>query len=225
MLAQYTEEKHIEWHTQMPVNSSHSKSGMRQAYFHGQGSASLHSEDKIQQFLYMVNKGVHRAIGLERVPLVFAGVDYLYPMWKTVNSYSNLCSQSVEGNPDRLSAKELFDRALGIVSPRFSQSKSEAVDKYKQFAGSGHTSADPAAINTAAQQGRIDILFIATGARFPADPPNKTAGTLQTKNSFTIDDDLVDSAACETFLNRGRIFRLPKDEMPDRADLCATLRY
>ena len=224
MLADYTGEKHIEWHTQMPVNTSSTKRGMRQAYFHGQGSASLHSEDKIQQFFYMINKGVHNALLDEHVPLVFVGVDYLFPMWKAVNTYSNLCSKSIETNPDRLSPKELLDRARLIVAPRFTQAKLDAIDKYKQFVGSGHTTSDPAAIAQYARQGRIDILFLATNTQIPV-VPNKTAGTIQAKNELAIGDDIINEAASETFLNRGRVFRLHKTEMPDKTDLCATLRY
>ena len=204
---------------EMLLQYAEEKQGRRQAYFHGQGDPSLHSEDKIQQYMYLIDKGVHQVIANEHVPLVFAGVDYLYPMWKTVNSYSDLCSEFIGGNPDRLSPKQLLENAKKIVAPIFAQVKQEAIDKYKQFVGTGHTTADPAQISAAASQGRIDILFITAGQK-----PAATSST-QTKDDTKINDYLIDFAACETFLNRGRLFQLTPEEMPDKSEICATLRY
>ena len=220
ILKQYVGERHVEFHTQTARQS-----GLRQAYYHGQGSGSLYSDDKILEYFYLVDKSLRRYLQNEHAPLVFAGVEYLFPMYKEANTYQNLVDEPVTGNPDRLSAAELHKQALAIVKPRLEQKKQQMLDKYLQFAGTGHTSAEAKDVVIKAVQGRIDTLFLTEGAQLWGrfDQKSQTVELHTAKQADS--EDLLNLAANETFLNSGTIYEVAPGRLPENSPAAAILRY
>jgi hypothetical protein len=220
ILRQYVGERHVEFHTQTARQS-----GLRQAYYHGQGGGSLYSDDKIQQYLYQVDRSVRQQLQHESAPLVFAGVEYLFPMYKEANTYQNLVDEPITGNPDRISATELHKAALAIVAPRLQEKKQQMLDRYRQFAGTGHTSADAREVVLKATQGRIDTLFLAEGTHLWGhyDSNGPTVELHVSKQADS--EDLLDLTATETFVNSGTVYELAADRMPVNSPVAAILRY
>jgi hypothetical protein len=221
ILRQYVGERHIEFHTQTAVKQG----GFRQAYYHGQGDATLHTEDKIQQYLYQVDRCVHRHLQNEHAPLVFAGVDYLFPMYKLANTYRNLVDEAVIGNPDRLSTADLHQAAYKIVEPRLEARKQQMLDKYRQFAGTSHTTTDVKEVVFKATQGRVDTLLLAEGTQLwgKFNPHGQVVELHENKRADS--DDLLDLAANETFLSSGVVYEFAPGLMPDKSPVAAILRY
>jgi hypothetical protein len=222
ILRQYVGERHVEFHT-----SAGRQTGARQAYpaYHGQGGGSLNSDDKILEYLYQVDKCLRHYLQNEHAPLVFAGVEYLFPMYKEANTYQYLVDEPVTGNPDRLSAIELHQKALQIVANRLEQKKQLMLDKYRQFAGTGHTSANAKEVVLKAVHGRVDTLFLAEGAQLRGrfDPTNQAIELHDGKQADG--EDLLDLAANQTFLSGGVVYELAPDRMPDDSPVAAILRY
>lgn len=222
ILKQYVGERHVEFHTGSPRQT-----GSRQAYpaFHGQGGGSLNSDDKVLGYLYQVDKGLRRHLQNEHVPLVFAGVEFLFPMYKQANTYQNLVGEPVKGNPDRLSAAQLHQQALAVVAPRLEQKKQQMFEIYNQFAGTGRTSADPADVVLKASQGRVDTLFITEKAQVPGrfDSDSGTVELHASKQPNS--EDLLDLGANETFLNSGTVYELAPGRLPEDSPMAAILRY
>jgi hypothetical protein len=86
------------------MHSALSGKGKLSAITHGD---EVDSKENIKRYFRRIDKGLHELVRDERVPLVLAGVDYLHPIYKKVNSYPHLMEAGVGGNPERLSAKEL----------------------------------------------------------------------------------------------------------------------
>ena len=93
--------------------------------------------------------------------MVLVGLDDLVGAYREVNDYQFVLDQTVDHNPDELSAEELHEAAWSIVAERFAQSKHSAVERFGELRGTGQTSVDPAEIETAAGQGRVESLFLA----------------------------------------------------------------
>jgi hypothetical protein len=222
ILRQYVGERHVEFHT-----GAARQTGARQAYpaYHGQGGGSLNSDDKIQEYLNQVDKCIHRHLQNERAPLVFVGVEYLFPMYKQANTYQNLVDEPITGNPDRLSAVELHQEAMAIIQPRLEQKKQQMLDKYRQFAGTGHTSADAREVVPKTVQGGVDTLLLAEGAQLWGKF-DQNAQTVELHGARQPEsEDLLDLAANETFLNSGIIYELAAGRMHDDSPIAAILRY
>jgi len=194
------------------------------AIFHGH-AVTDDAKDNILRYFRQIDKGLHGLLREERIPLLLAGVDYLFPIYKEANNYPYLIDEGIKGNPESMSVEKIHEQAWAIIQPYFQKKQKEAVDQYKQLAGTGRTSKEIKEIIPAAYFGRIDLLFV--------------AADLQQWGIFNPDDnlvylhqkaepgarDLLDFAASQTIMNGGTVFVVKLEDMPDDAPLAAVFRY
>jgi hypothetical protein len=198
----------------------------------GQGKLSsvthgseVDSKENIKRYFRRIDKGLHELVRDEQVPLVLAGVDYLHPIYKEVNTYPHLIEAGVGGNPERLGAKELHAQAWTVVRPYFQKAQQEATDQYKQFISSGRASNRFRKIILAAYHGQIELLF--------AVPDFQQWGTFDPstdeihlhKKEKTGDEDLLEFAAIQALMNGGTVYVVEAEKMPDTESLAAVFRY
>jgi len=213
-------EKQLQFHTGTPGGR-----GKRSAVFHGHGVGIDNSKDNILRYFRQIDKGLHGLIGDDGFPLVLAGVDYLFPIYREVSTYSNLLDQGVEGNPETKSAKELHKNAWKIVKPLFQQERSKAADRYRQFAGSGLASNNIKEIVPASYYGRVELLFVAIGVQEWGSFDSNSNEVRFHHRKEPGNEDLLDFAAIQTFLNGGTVYAVTPDAVPDEPPLAALLRY
>src|SRR4030066_1749482 len=138
------------------MHSARSGKGTLSAITHGD---EVDSKENIRRYFRRIDRRLHKLLRNERMPLVMAGVDYLHPIYKEVNSYPHLMDEGIAGNPERLSAGELHELTWTIVKPYFQKAQQEAVNRYKEFISSGRASNRVRKIIPAAYHGRIEFLF------------------------------------------------------------------
>jgi len=149
--------------------------------FHGQESGNQVQDDLRRHFL-QVDAGVRELIGEGGPPLLLAGVDYVLPIYAEVSEYSNLMDQGITGNPEQLRAEELQERAWPIIEPHFQKAQETAAAKYREMLSKGLASHDIKEIIAAAEQGRVDSLFVAMGVEVWGRVSPETGKTRFTKN-------------------------------------------
>jgi hypothetical protein len=159
------------------------------------------------------------------VPLVLAGVDYLHPIYKEVNSYPHLMDEGIAGNPERLSAGELHELTWTIVKPFFQKAQQEAVNRYKEFASSGRSSNRVRKIILAASHGQIELLFVVPDFQQWGTFDPSTDEIHLHKKEKTGDQDLLEFTAIQTLLNGGTVYVVEPGTMPDTGSLAAVFRY
>lgn len=213
-------EKQLQFHTR-----AQAVGGERAAMFHGHGVGKDDAKDNILRFFHLVDQGLYAFIGKENAPLVLAGVDYLFPIYKEANSYPHLMEQGITGNPENLKAEELHGQAWGIVEPQFLKAQEEAMAKYKQLAGSGRVSKNFNEILPGAYDAKVDILFVAVGVQQWGVFDPKTRQVHLHPELEPGDEDLLDFAAVHTYLNGGTVYALKPEAMPDEMPLSAIFRY
>jgi hypothetical protein len=136
-----------------------------------------------------------------------------------------LMNEGVAGNPDRLSAEELHKQTWIVVRPYFQRIQQEAVDQYKQCAGSLQASNDVGTIIPAAYHGRVELLFvIADLQQWGSFDPGTDAIYLREKEKAG-DEDLSEFAAIHTLLNGGTVYVVGSESMPDTTPFAAVFRY
>jgi hypothetical protein len=205
---------------------------MHSAISGGQGTFSsvthgseLDNKENIQRYFRKIDKGLHELIRDERVPLVLAGVDYLHPIYKEVNTYPHLMEAGVGGNPEKLSTKELHAQAWAVVRPYFQRAQQEAVDQYKQLIGSGRVSNRVRKIVLAAYHGRIELLFVVPDFQQWGTFDPGTDELHLHKKEKTGDEDLLELTAIQTLLNGGTVYVVESEKIPDTGSLAAVFRY
>lgn len=217
---QYDEpEKQVRFHRGTP------RGGDRSSMISGHGADLENNKENILKYFRQIDKGLRDLLRDERVPLVLAGVDYLFPIYKEVNTYTHLMDEGITGNPRGMSLEQLHRQALSIVHPYFQKNENDAIAQYRQSSGTGLTSKDIKEIVQAAYHGRVGVLFITKGYKqWGIFDPRSNEVHLQRKMEAG-SEGILDLAAIQTFLNGGAVFVLPPEKMPDEAPLSAVFRY
>jgi hypothetical protein len=212
-------EKQLQFHTGTP-----SGTGKRAAVFYGH-DVSSETKDRILRWFRLIDRKLHDLLSGGQSPLVLAGVDNLFPVYKEANSYSHLLDEGVPGNPEGLKPEELHGKAWALVEPLFRQSREAAAARYHQLAGTGQTTTDVKEAVSAAHHGRVDVLFVAVGAQvwghFEPEKGSVTVGESLEPDS----EDLIDLAAIQSLIKGGTVYAVAPVEVPDQAPLAAVFRY
>ncbi len=207
-------EKEFQFHTRM-----HS------AAFQGHGGGTDDPKDSMLRYFQQVDKGLKKLIENKQRPLVFAGVDYLYPIYKEANTYPNLMDKAISGNSEELSAENLRNQGWGVVESSFEKEKATAIEQYRQFFGTGHASTDIKEIVQASYHGRVGILFVPVGLQqWGTYNPDTSEVILQDK-AILGNEDLLDFAAIQVLSNGGTVYAVNPKEVPDDASIAAVFRY
>jgi hypothetical protein len=191
----------------------------------GHGGVATDTKENLQKYFRLIDRGLHDLLRDEGAPLILAGVEYLFPIYREANTYPRLIEGGIPGNPQGASLEALHRSALKIVKPFFQKAENDAVAQYRQSSGTGLTSTDIREILPAAAHGRIGLLFAAAGrrnmGRFDA-----ASGAVELRGKAeAAGEDLLEVAAIQTFLNGGSVFILPPEKMPGAGDLAAVFRY
>jgi hypothetical protein len=218
-------EKRFQFHTSTLTPGG---KGERPAVFHGHGVASADDpKGYILRYFHQVDEGLQDLLRDEQAPLVLAGVDYLFPIYKEANTYPHLVDEGIEGNPEELRAEELHERAWAIVHPLFLAAQKEAAAQYRQLAGVGSEEAsnDLREVVPAAYHGRVTTLFVAVGLQKWGSFDLDTNVVHLQEEAKPSDEDLLDFAAVHTLLNGGTVYAVEPEKVPDKAPLAAVFRY
>jgi hypothetical protein len=219
MLPDGVPEKQLQFHT-----GTASGTGNRSALFHGH-ETSNENKNRIRQWFRIIDKHIRGLLPDGRSPLVLAGVDSLFPLYREVNTYPHLMEEGIAGNPEGISPEELHRKAWAIVQSVFKRDRETALDRYRQLAGTGQTTTDVAEAIRAAHHGRIEALFVAVGVQvwgwFDSEQNKVDVHDIPEPG----DGDLLDLTAIQTLIKGGQVYAVPPLEVPDQAPLAVVLRY
>ena len=186
---------------------------------HGQGIGAEVQKERLGRYLHAVDSAVRRSLREQQAPLVLAGVGYVRAMYRDINTYPRLLDAGISGSPDRTSSEELHARAWALVEPVFERDRDVAAAACGEALGTGRASASLEEVLTAAEAGRIDVLFVPTGT-------HASAGVSSTDEEHELGGgDPIEQAVVGTILNAGTVYAVPDHEMPDRAPVAALFRY
>jgi hypothetical protein len=202
--------------------------------FHGHGVGIDDPKEELLQYFQKIDRALHPLLKEEKAPLVLAAVDYLQPIYRQANTYPHLLEHGVDGHPDRLSSRELHDRAWPLVQPHFAAGQQRAAAHYRQLAGTGRASGDLEPVVAAAYEGRVETLFVALGRQVwgtfdpargrverhrspvplsPADQRDRAEGSG--------DVDLLDLAAAHTLRHGRTVYAVESEQVPSGTDVAA----
>ncbi len=154
-----------------------------------------------------------------------AGVDYFHQIYREVNAYPHLIQEGLSGNPDHLSAKELHEQARAIVRPYFLKAGQKAVERYKEFIGSERVSNRIRKIIPAAYHRRVELLFVVADLHQWGTFDLRTEAIHLHRKERSGDEDPLEVAVIRTLLNRGAVYVVKSENMPDTGSLAAVFRY
>ena len=204
---------------------SMSRDGSPDVMYHGHGAGEDDHKQELLQYFHRLDDALGKFLRDEDAPLVFVGVDYLFPIFKEGISYRNLLNRPVEGNFDDASPGNLRKAIWEVVQPYFKERVDSAVSAFQDACGQDRTCSGPQAVLLAATRGAVDSLLIRGGA--------SCWGQMDTEGNVVCHDDptetsldLLDEAAYETLGNSGQVLIVDDAEFPVADTPCvALLRY
>ena len=216
-------EKHLQFHTGAPGRST----GKRDAMYFGSADPDSDMKKNLLGFFRELDKGLRDLFKEDRAPLVLAGVEYLFPIYRDASKYAYLAESGVTGNPDDATTEELHGKAWKIVQPVFEQHQTKAWERWQQMAGtdSKQASADLPEIVKAAHTGRVETLFVGK-KMYCWGSYNAESGEVKVHEREKIGlFDLLDFAVAHTLSTGGQVFSIDQDKLPAGTPMTAVLRY
>ncbi|MGB5238258.1 MAG: hypothetical protein WBN59_11555 [Flavobacteriaceae bacterium] len=194
--------------------------------FHGHGEGKDDDRKEVLSFLRKIEKSIKKTLQAENIPLVLGCVDELYPLYKQVNTYSQLYPEHISGDPETKDKNQWAIEIRNLILNKNKASKKAYCDEYDEFIHTPKTSHQISEIIPAAVSGKIELLFLKKGAM--------VYGTFNIKNNCVILDSektpknrcLVNFAAVNTILQGGNIYSMENEMMPEEnRPLNALYRY
>ena len=201
------------------------KGGRRAAVYHGQGAGKAEVKDQILRYFRRVDKAVHRVLRREQAPLVLAGLEYLFPIYRQANTYPHLLEEGIDTNADELGVGELHEKAWGVVEPRFREAQEQTARRFAELAASGRASDSLEEIVQAAVDRRIDSLFVPRQGHVWGRFDRKERKVTVDDESLPENEDLLDLSAVHALDADGTIYSVDRSEMPGRGPGAAIFRY
>ncbi len=215
-------EKQVHFHTEAPPAGA---SGYRAAVSYGHGDENYEQRETLRRYFRAVDRVLCKTVENHDIPLVFAGVNYLFAIYREVSRYNGLIGDIVEGNPEPLSDQQLQKKAWKTVQPVFAKRWQQQRERYHDLSGTGLAADNIEEIVLAARDGRVDTLFLAAETSLPGVIDHEANTVAQNADSTDASEDLLDYAAVQTYLHRGAVHPVETDEVPGGGWAAAIYRY
>ncbi len=218
-------EEHLKYHVHERSFQHHTGTSGKGAVFHGQGAEDDENNKELELFLKHIENKVTKYLKNENGPLVLAGPDKMVAYYKKANKYFNVLDQTISGNADTKSVKELEEQSWEIAKSYFREEISSDIERFNDLRGSNLISTDISDIVKGAYYGKVDTLFVPMGFRqFGMFDTNDNRVEISEKlNGQTV--DLINYAAISAIRTGSTLYGLPQSEVPDNSGLAAIYRY
>lgn len=200
-------------------------SGRQPAIYHGHGVGTGDVKDELRRYAIQIEGVLRKLLAGSRAPLVLAGAEPLPSLFREVSAYSHLAESVIYGKPELLSDEELRDRAWQLLQPELQGVRRRTAERFGELAGTGRASSDVTEILPAAQNGRVEALFLACDADVWGQLDPAMGEVLVHSVPQEGDEDLLDTAALLSLRHGGTVYGVRHNEVPGGAPLAAVFRY
>jgi hypothetical protein len=188
----------------------------------GTGSGRETQHSYLHDFYRAIDRGVKELLGFETpAPLILAGVGEDVAMYRSINTYSNLLEQGIQGSPGAaLTPVQILRQAHDITLFDFQRRAALEMSESKERLAPGRFSTDVESILRAAAGGSVSHLYLdEKGQHMGAFDGKRFGGHANWR-----EEDLLNVAAVETLLHGGAVYSLPSHLMTGPV-AAAALRY
>ena len=195
---------------------------------HGYAPASKDERNEILRYFRAVDKGLYDILHDQRVPLVLACQDYLYPIYEEATRYQHLFPDHVSGNPTADYTdddKQLHQKAVEVLKPYYNKERDEKLGAFQEL-GPERVSSSVSEIIPALYEGKVDTLFLQNREDIWGKYNEKMASVEVNSQQQNGDVSLMNLAAVKAIEQQGKVFLVDRQFMPtDKSKICAVFRY
>lgn len=195
--------------------------------FNGRGGARDPRENDLAMFMRIIDNTLNNKLDRSK-PLILAGVDAEIAEYRSMSKYPNILQGAVSGNYSSNShaTDELFEKSYAVIREEVIEAGHRAaIDEYERLKGAERVAGTNKDIAEAAEQGRIDTLFVRM-TRYTRDTIRDNMKAV-TKLTFPDGEfaKTMNEMAIKVWRMSGRVVCLDYAEIPKESPMVATLRY
>ncbi len=195
--------------------------GAMKAVSFGTNTDREREDEYLAHFFKYIDSAVNTLLRDDTAPLLLAGTEDEIAIYRRLSKHPRLLDQYVHGSPDGLSERELHRRAMDIAMRLCSPSLQSALAEFEKERDKGRVSLDPQSVIKSAWEGGVADLFLSQRAEFIGRWNEQTYQV----ESGSPGEDLLNAAALQTVLHGGQAFALEGEDMPERHEVAAVLRF
>jgi hypothetical protein len=201
------------------------RSGKTAGVYHGQGDAGDFLKENLSRYFRQVEKCLRPILRHKKDPLILAGVDYHFAIYRELNTYPHLVEKGIPGCPDRLSEDELRTKAAAVAESVYVTARQKALGDFAQLVAENLATDDLREILRGSFAGRTKALFIAETAEVWGnyDPASDALKLYEEHRGDA--EDLLNTAALQCLAGGGAVYAVNQLEMPSVAPAAAVFRY
>lgn len=189
------------------------------ATFHGHSEEENH-KIRISEYFNKVDKLLHNALRKEHAPMILAGVDYLHPIYRELNSYQHLETTAIIGGTKDMDHDSLKELAFKTIKPVLETNKESILKKYHRAGVDNRVVTGPERCIEAASEGKIDTLLCHdSNAHFSSQSSHENEITID-----DVEDNALGKAVAETLIAGGNLLML-EDYIDSKHEVAAILRH
>ncbi|MEM8865389.1 MAG: hypothetical protein AAGF31_07540 [Planctomycetota bacterium] len=184
--------------------------------------------EALKRYFGEIAEAVHEAMRDDPRPVIFAGVDELFPYFKDAceETSLDLVDGHVAGNPDGAHPDELHEKAWPLVEKRLGEKSQALIAQFEEQQHTDLVCTDLEAIVKAAKNGRVDTLLVTEECR-PLGSYDPTQQRVQLDEAEREEGiDLADLAAAATLANSVKVHVVAPEHLKFAdGEIAALLRY
>jgi hypothetical protein len=198
----------------------------RGAVFYGVGASEDSRKEDLARFFRAIDRALWDTLRNENAPLILAGVERHFPLYREVSRLPFIAEEGVAGNFDNAQPDELRSRVWPLVSEMFRKREDEVLSLYASSAKRRLVVDELSTLARMAVRGRIRWLLIAEEAHLSGALDRETGEiTLTGSEQDGGGDDLLDDLAECVLARGGDVLVVPKARLPPGAPAVAVLRW
>ncbi|WBX82901.1 hypothetical protein [Sphingosinicella microcystinivorans] len=179
---------------------------------------------RFQQYARYVDAALRGVLAGREIPLILAATGRLASVFRQVNSYPHLLSETIADSPDRLTETELADLARPILDRAYAGQIAQARVLFEKRSNEGRSTTDIADAARAATFGGIDTILFDFDAVVPGfvDDENGTVEFVEVDDARAY--GIVDEIVTRAFATGAHVLAVRKEDLQSGATLAAILR-
>ncbi len=202
----------------------HTGADNQDAMFFGHGGSDEDKKVIVEKYFRGVEESITRQLKQSSDPLIIAGTEEILSIYRSINKYSRLLDSSIFGYTGEMKDNELLEAGWEIIREYFLKDMYNAIEQFKDE-NSERVSNNLSRIVESTVMGKTDTLFIAKDeiSWGKYDEDEHTVHFTSGKNGSS--NELLNWTALKAFEQGGKVFVLPKSEMPHASTIAALFRF
>jgi hypothetical protein len=202
----------------------HTGADNEDAMFFGHGGSDEDKKVIVEKYFRGVEESVTRQMKQSNDPLILAGTEEILSIYRSINKYKRLLDSPIFGYAGEMKDNELLEAGWKIIREYFLKDMYNAIEQFKDE-NSDRVSNNLSTIIESTVMGKTDTLFIAKDevSWGEYDEDEHTVHFKNSKNGKS--NELLNWTALKAYEQGGKVFVLPKSEMPHASTIAALFRF